>query len=96
MTATDALLRAAARLTTDARLGRAPSDAALLAGTAASAEPLPPDARDAARRHLAIAEWLRSWAALEDADRAAELEDRATAQEALAVLRLADGRRYAA
>lgn len=96
MSPTDTLIRAAAALDTDRQLGRAPRDTALLAGLAASEAPMPPDARDAARRHLAIAEWLRAWAVHEDADHAAVLEDRAKAQDVLAALLVAGGERFAA
>jgi hypothetical protein len=96
VTPTDALFRAAARLETDARLGRAPSDVALQAGTAASQQPFPLDARDRARRHLAIAGWLRAWAVHEPEERAAALTDRADAQDVMAALTLAGGARLAA
>lgn len=96
MSPTDTLIRAAAALDTDRHLGRAPRDAALLAGVAASEVTMPADARDAARRHLAIAEWLRAWAVHEDAERAAELEDRAAAQDALVALLVVGGERYTA
>lgn len=96
MTPTDTLIRAAAALDTDARLGRPPRDAAILAGVAASELAPPPDARDAARRHLAIAGWLRAWAVHEDTERAAALEARAAAQDVLAALSLAAGTRFAA
>lgn len=96
MNATELLIRAAARFDTDARLARAPSDQAILAGLAAIEAPIPADARDAARRHLAIATWLRAWAVHEDPERAAVLEERATAQDVMAALRVATGERHAA
>lgn len=96
MTPTEALFEAAGRLDADARLGREPSSVAILQGTAAIAQPVPPDARDAARRHLATAGYLRAWAVHEDADRAAALEDRALAQEILAGIALVSLPRLAA
>lgn len=96
MTPTDALIHAAAQLDTDALLGREPASVAILSGVGAIQQPLPRDARDAARRHLAIAGWLRAFAVHEPEDRALVLCERADAQDVLAVLALATLERYAA
>jgi hypothetical protein len=89
MTPTAALIHAAAMLDTDARLGREPRSEGILRGTLAAEAPLPPDARDAARRHIAQAAFLRSFAVHEDTERAAVLEDCAIAQDVLAEVAMA-------
>jgi hypothetical protein len=96
MTPTEQLLQAAACLDVDARLGREPRSEWILAGLAASQQPIPTDGRDAARRFLATAGWLRSWAAHEPEDRATALTERAEAQDVMAALAVATGTRYAA
>jgi hypothetical protein len=58
--------------------------------------PLPPDARDRARRHLAIAAWCRALAAFETGERADELERLAAAQDTFAELAVRTGPRLAA
>jgi hypothetical protein len=89
VTPTAALIRASAMLATDARVGREPRSEALLQGTLAAEQPLPPDARDAARRHIAQAGFYRAFAVHEDPERASVLEDCALAQDALAEVAMA-------
>lgn len=75
-------------LEADAALGREPRPEAIEAGVTASEAPLPPDARDAARRHLAMAEWLRALADHEPADRAETLRVLAEGHDVAAALSL--------
>lgn len=93
---TDDLLRAAAMLEADAALGRAPRDEAIQAGVAASEAPLPPDARDAARRHLATSTFLYCLAWFESPERAEVLWTLAEGHSVAAAVVLDSAPRYEA
>jgi hypothetical protein len=88
MTPTEGLIQAAARLESAALLGRDPTDA-ILFGTLLLDAPPPWPGHPTAKRALAVAAFLRAWAALEPADRAAALIERAEAQDVIAELALA-------